>query len=197
MLDGGTFSIELLDERPGIIRFRVLGKKAAKLFSKEGGVHQWQRVPPTEKKGRVHTSTITVAVLPERPIADIKINEKDLDWKTCRGSGAGGQHRNVTDSAVQLTHKPTGIQIRCESERSQHSNKETALQILAARLEQAEEEQLVKSRNKKRREQFGTGERGVQKIRTIKVQDDSVINHENGKRISSKKYLKGDFKKLL
>jgi peptide chain release factor 1 len=194
---GGGFSIELLDHRPGIIRFRVIGKKAAKAFKNEGGIHQWQRVPPTEKKGRVHTSTITVAVLPEIPTYQIKINKKDLDWKMTRGSGAGGQHRNVTDSAVQLTHKPTKIRVRCESGRSQHANKETALQVLAARLEELEKEKRGTSYNDVRKNQIRSGNRGDNKIRIIKVQDDLVINNQNGKRISAKKYMRGQIDNLL
>ncbi len=192
-----VFSVEVLDNRPGIIRFRVSGKGAQKAFKHEGGVHQWQRVPPTEKKGRVHTSTITVAVLPEIPVSQIKIDQRDLEWKTCRGSGAGGQHRNVTDSAVQLTHKPTGLKVRCESDRSQHLNKETALQILAAKLEDFDREEKIKSYNKKRKEQIRSGHRGVQKVRIIRVQDDIVINNVNGKRVSAKKYSKGNLKELF
>jgi peptide chain release factor 1 len=192
-----VFSLELLDNRPGIIRIRVSGEKALSLFKCEGGLHQWQRVPPTEKRGRVHTSTITIAVLPEIPTYQIKIDKRELDWKTCRGSGAGGQHRNVTDSAVQLTHIPTKIKIRCESERSQHANKETALQILAARLKEAGENEQAESYNNNRKNQVGSGERGVQKVRIIRLQDDVVINTLNGRRISAKKYMRGMLEGLL
>jgi len=190
-----NLEIELIDVRLGFICFRVLGKGALKRFKNESGGLRWQRIPPTEKKGRVHTSTITVAVLREVEPSEVDINEKDLDWKACRGSGAGGQHRNVTDSAVQLTHKPTGIQIRCEAGRSQSQNKEQALQILGAKLKQAEEERAIKKVNSSRRSQVGSGMRG-DKTRTIRLQDDTVTDHTTNKKMSAKKYMKGQIECL-
>jgi peptide chain release factor 1 len=197
MEPGGAFSLTLLDDRPNIIRLKVSGKNASKFFANEAGIHQWQRVPPTEKRGRVHTSTITVAVLPEIPSHQIKIDKRDLEWKATRGSGAGGQHRNVTDSAIQLTHKPTNIRVRCESARSQHANKETALQILAAKLEDIKRNKSIQNYNRKRKDQVGSGNRGENKTRIIRMQDDLVINNLNGKKISAKKYFRGQLEGLF
>lgn len=192
---GGVFSLEVLDSRPSIITFRVKGKKAEQAFKHESGGHSWQRVPPTEKRGRIHTSLITVTVLPEVPKSKVKILDKDLVWKTCRGSGAGGQHRNVTDSAVQLTHKPSRIQVRCESERSQHHNKETALDILRSKLLSIKNQEIDKNFRNLRNKQ-SKGSRGY-KTRVIRMQEGQVINCNNGKKISSKKYLKGHISGLL
>jgi peptide chain release factor 1 len=150
-----------------------------------------QRVPPTEKRGRVHTSTVTIAVLPVPEHKNLDIDTRDLEWKTCRGSGAGGQHRNTTDSAVQLTHKPTGLMVRCESERSQHQNKAMALDVLRSRLAQHQEDRTQAKRNQKRRQQVGTGMRG-DKRRTIALQRDQVVDHRTGRRMSAKKYLRGE-----
>lgn len=133
---------------------------------------------------------MTVAVLREPTDAEVHLNERDLDFKTCRGSGAGGQHRNTTDSAVQLTHKPTGIQVRVESERSQHQNKETAKALLRARLQQAEDEKRSGNRNAKRRSQVGSGMRG-DKRRTIALQRGQVTDHVSGKTVDAKSYLRG------
>jgi peptide chain release factor 1 len=179
-----------------LVVFKVTGKNAAKSFKHESGGHRWQRVPPTERGGRVHTSTITVAVLEEVLPSEIKINEKDLDIKATRGSGAGGQHKNVTDSAIQLTHKPSGIKIRCEAGRSQHANKEQALELLRIKLKEAERTKTVKEHNNKRKSQVGTGMRG-DKIRTIRLQDDIVTDHRTNKRMSAKKYIKGQIELLF
>ena len=138
-----------------------------------------------------------MAVLPEIPRHQIKINKKDLEWKATRGSGAGGQHRNVTDSAVQLTHRPTNIRVRCESGRSQHANKETALQILAAKLLEQANQKSVNQYNKNRKKQVGSGNRGDNKVRIIRLQDDIVINCQNGKKISAKRYFRGQLEKLF
>jgi peptide chain release factor 1 len=188
---GSVFDHALIDVRSGQITFKVTGKNAWKTFIKEAGGHRWQRVPPTEKRGRVHTSTITVAVLKEPEAAEVYINPDDLDIKTCRGSGAGGQHRNVTDSAVQIAHAASGITVRCESERSQHANREQGLALLRAKLLRHKKEALVVERNEQRQEHVGQGRRG-EKIRTVRVQDNVVVNHQNHKRIPYKKYQKGD-----
>jgi len=189
---GGLFSLEILEERPGIIVFMVEGKQASKVFKNEAGGHRWQRIPPTEKKGRVQTSTITVAVLPIPTSVEVRLNTKDLEYKTCRGSGAGGQHRNVTDNAVQLTHKPTGIQVRCESERSQHLNKDMATELLRARIQEKERTKVSGDRRASRKKQVGSGMRG-DKIRTIRVRDGSVQDHVTGKSWDYKKYKRGDW----
>lgn len=147
-------------------------------------------MPPTEKRGRVHTSTITVAVLQEPAESEVRIHSKDLEVKTCRGSGAGGQHRNTTDSAVQLTHKPSGIMIRVESERSQNQNRESALTLLRIRLQEAEAQKRSKAHNKKRKGQVGSGQR-ADKRRTIRLQAGQVVDHVTGKKTSAKSYLRG------
>ena len=170
--------------------FRVSGKKAADAFEHEAGGHRWQRVPPTEKRGRVQTSTVTVAVLEEPTEYEVKINPKDLDIKTVRGSGAGGQHRNVTDSCVVITHKPSGIKVRVDGGRSQHINRETGLGLLRARLKDAGQAELSGNRKARRKAQLGSGMR-ADKIRTIALQRDQATNHLNGRSMSAKKYLRG------
>ena len=121
---GGFFSAEIVEERPGFVSLVIAGRGAAELLSGEPGGHRWQRVPATERRGRVHTSTITIAVLAEPPNVDAALRLVDVDVETMRGSGAGGQHCNKTDSAVRARHRPTGIEVRCESERSQYRNRE-------------------------------------------------------------------------
>jgi peptide chain release factor 1 len=189
---GGRFDVELVEERPGLIVFRASGKGAAAAFGNESGGHRWQRIPPTEKRGRMQTSTITVAVLPEPTETQVIVREADLKWAYCRGSGAGGQHRNVTDSAVILTHIPTGIKVRCESERSQHQNKETALEVLRARIWDAANEQRSSALSSSRREQVGSGMR-ADKRRTIRSQDGVVTDHVLNRQWQLKKYLRGDW----
>lgn len=166
------------------------GKQAERAFGREGGGHRWQRVPPTEKRGRVHTSTITVVVLPAPSAVEVVIDERDLRWSTCRASGNGGQHLQKTESAVQLEHVPSGIQVRCESERSQHQNRATALGVLRARLLAAAKEEAKRERDRARREQAGCGERG-DKRRTIRQQDGLVHDHESGQTWSFRDYERG------
>lgn len=147
-------------------------------------------MPPGEKRGRIHTSTVTVAVLPEAGSADVRLADADLEWTVCRGSGPGGQHRNKTESAVVLVHRPTGVTVRCESERSQHQNRANALSVLRARLWQRERERLTGERGSARRAQVGSGMRG-DKRRTIRVQDGAVTDHLTGKRWSYADYERG------
>lgn len=164
-------------------------------MSQEAGGHRWQRVPPTEKRGRVHTSTVTVACLREPSEAEVHLDPGDLDIKTTRGSGAGGQHRNTTDSAVVVTHKPSGLSVRVESERSQHQNKATALALLRARLLEAKQNRLANQVNGKRKNQVGSGMRG-DKRRTIALQRGQVTDHQSGKSIRAKDYLRGQVEDL-
>lgn len=152
------------------------GKGAKKTFEHESGGHRWQHVPANEKRGRVQTSTVTVAVLEEPKEADLRIEERDIEWMTCRGSGAGGQHRNTTDSAVQMTHLPTGVRVRVESERSQHQNRDTAYRILRARVYEARQAATSKARDASRKAQVGSGMR-ADKIRTIRAQDGLSLIH--------------------
>lgn len=157
----------------------------------ESGGHRHQRIPPNEKRGRVHTSTVTVAVLREPTPTELRLDERDLDWTTCRGSGAGGQHRNVTDSAAIVRHLPTGLIVRCESERSQRQNKATALAWLRARLLASAEEAAAAARARERRGLVGTGMRG-DKIRTYRWQDGVVTDHRSGRKASLREVLAGE-----
>jgi peptide chain release factor 1 len=189
---GGVFSLSVIHQRPGIIVFSAEGKGAEDVFKDEAGGHRWQRIPPTEKRGRVQSSTITVAVLEQPTEVQVQLDPRDLEWSTCRGSGAGGQHRNKTETAVQLRHLPTGLMVRCESERSQDQNKRTALALLRARLWAAEREKVSSARAANRKAQVGSGQRG-DKRRTIRVQDGHVTDHITGRRWELKAYLRGQW----
>ncbi len=186
---GGLFSWELIEQRPGLAVFKVANGK--KSFKHEAGGHRWQRVPPTERRGRVHTSTVTVSVLPLEDSKGLSINQKDVSFKFCRGSGAGGQHRNTTDSACIATHDPTGLSVRCEGERSQHRNKELALQLLSSRLAEQRTQTQQSQVNQKRKKQVGTGMRG-DKRRTVALQRGTVTDHLLKKKTRTKQYLRGE-----
>jgi len=185
-----------LDQRPSIIIVEVSGKDARKIFANESGGHRWQRIPSTEKRGRVQTSTITVAILEPVNPRDLIIDDGEISKEVFRGSGAGGQKRNKTSSAVRLTHKPTGIVVKYESERSQSMNLQAAKAILASRLKQLADESDQKERSSIRKEQLGCGMRG-EKRRTIRIRDDQVIDHITQKKISAKKYLRGELDELF
>lgn len=189
-VSGGIFDVALVEERSGFLSFQVTGKGALALFARESGGHRWQRIPPTEKRGRVQTSTVTVAVLREPAPTEVHIDERDIEWTTCRGSGAGGQHRNVTNSAVQMVHLPTGIRVRVENERSQSMNRETAMRVLRARVREQQLAASTKVRDDDRRRQVGSGERG-DKVRTIRAQDGQVTDHQSGQQIRYKDYVRG------
>jgi peptide chain release factor 1 len=151
-----------------------------------------QHVPKHDRKGRTHTSTITVAVLREPSVVELKIDPRDLEFTTCRGSGAGGQHRNVTDSAVQVTHRPSGLQVRCETERSQHQNKETAVALLRSRLWEAKNTAVSNQRSLERKTQVGSGMRS-DKRRSYYFQRDQVVDHELERTWKLKSWLRGDW----
>lgn len=178
--------------RPGFLLFRVESDTA---FVHEAGGHRWQRAPKNDKRGRVHTSTVTVAVLKELTDAEVHIDPGDIEEKFVRGTGAGGQHRNVTDTCVQLTHKPTGIQIRCDGGRSQWANRQTALSLLRCRLLEAEEDRARAKHRATRKSQVGTGMR-ADKRRTVAIQRDQVVDHVTGKSTTTKKYLRGHLSDL-
>jgi len=191
-----VFSCDLVTSRPGYLVLRICGNGASELFAHEPGGHRWQRVPPTEKRGRKQTSTVTVAVLDEPSEVELQIEHKDLVWKTCRGSGPGGQHRNKVETAVQLTHGPSGLMVRVESEKSQKRNKDSALSLLRARLRQIRIDEEESLRWDKRRKQHGSGMRG-DKVRTVRIQDGRVTDHQTGKKVSVNKYLRGELEDLF
>lgn len=167
------------------------GKGSKELFGNEAGGHRFQRTPPTEKRGRVHTSTVTVAVLDPEQTQTNTLNEKDVDIKVSRGSGPGGQHRNKTDSCVTATHIPTGLSVRIDM-RSQHQSRETALKVLSAKVFDIHNEQTSDARKKLRKEQVGTGMR-ADKIRTYREQEDQVNDHITGKHWKLKNWMRGDW----
>ncbi|MCP3136957.1 peptide chain release factor-like protein [Pyxidicoccus xibeiensis] len=172
--------------------FRAEGPRASHLFRHEPGGHRWQRVPPNEKKDRIQTSTVTVAVLREPAEAEWVPRPSELEWRTTKGSGPGGQHRNKTESAVILTHLPSGLTVRCEAERSQHRNRELALRLLRARwLAQAEQGAAAQA-NATRRQQTGTGMRG-DKVRTVRERDGQVTDHRTGHRLRLEDYRRGSW----
>jgi peptide chain release factor 1 len=161
------------------IVLKVTGEQVFRTFKYESGVHRVQRVPQTETQGRIHTSTITVAVLPEAEEVDVELRPEDLRIEVCRAGGAGGQHVNRTESAVQIFHLPTGIYVRCEDGRSQIKNKEMALQILRSKLYDQKLREQQEAYSSHRRSLIGSGDRS-EKIRTYNFPQSRVTDHRIG-----------------
>ena len=179
------------------ISFMVEGQGAYSRLKFESGVHRVQRVPETESQGRIQTSTATVAVLPEAEEVDFEINPADLQIDTFRSSGAGGQHINKTESAIRITHLPTGVVVECQDERSQFKNKDKAMKVLRSRLYEAELEKQQKQIAADRKSQVGTGDRS-ERIRTYNYQQGRITDHRIGLTLYKlESFMNGDLDEMI
>ncbi len=201
--EGRGWKLELLSSSPsGAGGFKeviamIQGEDVFSRFKNERGVHRVQRVPTTESQGRIHTSTVTVAVMPEAEEVDIEIDLNDLRIDVMRAGGPGGQSVNTTDSAVRITHIPSGLVVQCQDEKSQHKNKAKAMTVLRSRLLEAEEQRAAEQRADERRSQVGTGERS-EKIRTYNFPQSRVTDHRAGVTLHKlDAILEGDLDELL
>lgn len=179
------------------IIMHIQGHNANKFLKFESGVHRVQRVPVTEASGRIHTSTVTVAVMPEVEDVEVELNSKDLRIDTFRSSGAGGQHVNRTESAIRITHIPTGIVVSCQDEKSQHKNKEKAMKVMQSRLYEYEKSKQDDDLASNRKSQVGTGERS-EKIRTYNFPQSRVTDHRiTGRNFNCEVILDGNLDDML
>ncbi|MBL4576184.1 MAG: peptide chain release factor 1 [Opitutaceae bacterium] len=188
-----------LSDRNGFkeVIFAITGEDVYKLLKFESGVHRVQRVPDTEANGRIHTSTVTVAVLPEAEEVDITIDPSDLDISVCRASGPGGQGVNTTDSAVQILHKPTGMIVTCADERSQIKNRAKAMKVLRSRLLQIKEEEEKAKYSENRRSQIGSGDRS-ERIRTYNFPQSRLTDHRIGLTLHSlPQVIEGEIEEVI
>ncbi len=179
------------------ISFVIEGAGAYSRLKFESGVHRVQRVPDTESSGRIHTSTVTVAVLPEAEDVEVDFNMTDVDVDTFRASGAGGQHVNKTESAIRLTHRPTGIVVECQDERSQHKNKDRAIKILKSKLYDIQMQEQMSQIAAERKSQVGTGDRS-ERIRTYNYPQGRVTDHRIGLTLYKlEQFLNGDLDEMI
>lgn len=197
------WKIEVMDyEETGIgganrVVFRIPAKGAYSQLKHESGVHRVQRVPATESSGRIHTSTVTVAVLPEAEDVDIEIRPEDLEVSTFRASSAGGQHVQKNETAIRVVHKPSGLVVTCQDERSQQQNRLKAMQVLRAKLYQLEQERLQAERADLRKGQIGSGDRS-EKIRTYNFPQNRITDHRIGMDLhNTTAFMDGDIQPLL
>lgn len=197
------WKIEMMNSSPTEIggykevSFQVSGEKAYSQLKWEGGVHRVQRVPATEAQGRIHTSAVTVAVLPEADEVDIQVNLEECHFDVYRSSGPGGQSVNTTDSAVRLTHKPTGIVITIQDEKSQHKNKAKAIKVLRSRLLAIKQEEEAAARSETRRSQVRSGDRS-EKIRTYNFPQNRVTDHRiNFSQHNLDRVMEGDLQNII
>lgn len=189
MLDSSSSSLKGFKE----VVFQISGQNAYDLLKQEGGVHRVQRIPETEKSGRIHTSTVSVAVLPQVEQQEIEIRPGDLRIDTYRASGPGGQYVNKTESAIRITHIPTGLVVASQNERSQGANKENAMSILRSRIYAFKAEQEIQKMGQERNAQIGTADRS-EKIRTYNFPQDRITDHRIKKEWHNiEKIIDGDF----
>ena len=187
-----AYKIEQIDE----LVLRIKGRRAFEKLKYESGVHRVQRVPETEKSGRIHTSTASVAVLPIIPSSQIEIKEDDLSWHFTRAGGHGGQNVNKVNTAVELTHIPTGIVVKCRQERSQSQNKEIALEMLRSQLWERQEEERLSTIEAQRKAAVGRGMR-AEKIRTYNYPQDRVTDHRIEKNFRLQDIMNGNLEKII
>jgi len=194
---------EIVDLNPGNAggvkeaSLTISGQSVYSSLKYESGVHRVQRVPATEAQGRIHTSTVTVAVLPEAEEVDVKLDERDVDMDVFRSTGAGGQCVNTTDSAVRLTHRPTGIVVKCQQEKSQIKNRAMAMKMLRAKLYEAEQARVKGERDADRKSQVGSGDRS-EKIRTYNFPQDRITDHRIGLTAHNlPAYMDGDIAEMI